>query len=103
MPWPSFTDPQLPAHGNFPAPARPRVHRLQPTPAPTTGGASGGSDVKLCIPNDATPAYLAACSSALAQANTAAVSFSCVSGGSATGCQEMVQSGRATLVKLGGE
>lgn len=43
-----------------------------------------------------------ACTSAVALANTAAVNFTCVAGGSSDGCLELISEGGAEITTLGG-
>ena len=38
----------------------------------------------------------------MSAANTAAVNFTCVAGGSVDGCGRMIKTGLATLTKMGG-
>lgn len=58
--------------------------------------------IKWCIPAAATAAQVAACTAALAPANTAGATFTCVAGGSEEECLAMVKAGTADLITLGG-
>ncbi|KAL4428192.1 hypothetical protein ABPG75_002281 [Micractinium tetrahymenae] len=58
--------------------------------------------VKWCIPAATNPAAVAACTAAVARANSAAVSFSCVAGGSEEGCMQLIANRSADLTTLGG-
>lgn len=57
--------------------------------------------MNVCIPTQASAEDIALCNSALSKANTDAVSFSCVSGGSATGCMQQIKDGSADLTNFG--
>lgn len=55
------------------------------------------------VPDGASPGFLEACTAALSRANNASlgVAFSCVAGGSAPACAELVAAGGAELTKFG--
>lgn len=65
--------------------------------------AGGARNIRWCVPAAANSPAIAACNSAMAQANTAAVSFSCVAGTDMAGCAELVGNGGAELTTQQGE
>lgn len=60
------------------------------------------TSVKLCIQSPESQSFVSNCTEAFAAANSAAVEFSCVLGGSLEACTAMVEAGTATLTLMGG-
>lgn len=58
--------------------------------------------MRWCIPAAANPAAVAACTAAVARANSGAVTFSCLAGGSEEGCMQLIANSSADLTTLGG-
>lgn len=60
------------------------------------------TEVKYCMPSDASSSSLNKCTEVMGRANTDNITFSCVAGGSVSGCIAKVGAGEADLVTLDG-
>jgi hypothetical protein len=58
--------------------------------------------VRWCLPLPPNATLLSACKAVVAKGDTADVAFDCVAGGDPAACREMVASGAADLVVVGG-
>lgn len=60
------------------------------------------NNVLVCVPHNASTAYLQACTTAMAAAEdrTRGVSFTCVAGGSPLGCMDLIEQGNADITVL---
>lgn len=85
------------------SPARPLPPRhMAPLHHALEPNSQAATPVRWCIPAAANPAAVAACTTAVARANSATVSFSCLAGGSEEGCMQLIANRSADLTTLGG-
>ena len=67
-----------------------------------TAGASNGDIVRICVPAPPSgPGFVSTCTSNMAAANTANVTFSCVLGESPDACMQMIDAGEAEITSFG--
>jgi len=83
------------------APAAAAARAPTPATAAAVAAAPAATPVRLCIPEDVDARFIEQCSDRIARADTPAVKFSCVLGGTPAQCLDMMSQGSADIASFG--